>query len=89
MAHKKAGGSKAQQGSNVIGKRLGIKIPHGATIKTGQIIARQRGRSILPGKDVGMGRDYTLFAKAPGVVEFVKAKRVGNKKKVNIREAQK
>lgn len=86
MAHKKAGGSKAQQGSNVIGKRLGIKIPHGSTIREGQIIVRQRGRSILPGKNVGMGKDYTLFAKVDGIVEFIKAKRVGNRKKVNIKE---
>lgn len=86
MAHKKAGGSKAQQGSNVIGKRLGLKVAAGEFVKSGGIIARQRGRKILPGNNVKMGRDFTLFSVVDGKVEFVRAKRYGNKKKVNVIE---
>lgn len=86
MAHKKAGGSKAQQGSNVIGKRLGIKVSGGQFVKTGAIILRQRGRSIIPGKNVKMSKDYTIHSMVDGIVEFVKAGRTGNRKKVNVIE---
>ena len=70
MAHKKAGGSKAAQGGNVAGKRLGVKKSGGSIVKTGQIIVRQRGRTFIPGENVGMGRDYTVFAVANGTVAF-------------------
>lgn len=70
MAHKKAGGSKARQGANVAGKRLGVKISGGTSAKVGQIIVRQRGRVFAPGKNVGMGKDFTLFALKDGVVSF-------------------
>lgn len=70
MAHKKAGGSKAKQGGNVAGKRLGVKISGGSPIKAGQIIIRQRGRTFIPGKNVGMGKDFTIFAIKAGKVEF-------------------
>lgn len=84
MAHKKAGGAKAGQGGNVIGKRLGIKIDGGSMVKTGQIIVRQRGRTFVPGNNVGMGRDFTLFSMVNGVVQFVKLQKDGGRKKVNV-----
>lgn len=70
MAHKKAGSSKAKQGGNVAGKRLGIKIYGGEAIKAGQIIVRQRGAVYKAGEGVGVGKDFTIFAKREGVVEF-------------------
>jgi large subunit ribosomal protein L27 len=70
MAHKKAGGSKARQGGNVAGKRLGVKISGGSTVKTGQIIIRQRGRTFVPGENVDMGKDFTIFSKVDGTVKF-------------------
>ena len=84
MAHKNAGGSKAQQGGNVAGKRLGLKVAAGSMVKVGDIIMRQRGRTIIPGENVGMGRDFTLFAKAIGIVNFVNVRR--NKKRVDVIE---
>jgi large subunit ribosomal protein L27 len=69
MAHKKAGGS-TRNGRDSSGKRLGIKRFGGQLVKAGSIIARQRGTSIHPGKNVGLGRDYTLFAKIDGLVTF-------------------
>ncbi|MFZ5424850.1 MAG: 50S ribosomal protein L27 [Patescibacteria group bacterium] len=71
MAHKKAGGSKAKQGGNVRGKRLGVKVFGGSAVKAGQIIVRQRGRTFIPGDNVGMGKDFTLFAKIAGIVKFL------------------
>ena len=82
MAHTKSGGSKAGQGGNVAGKRLGVKIYGGSSVKSGQIIVRQRGRTYIPGENVEMGKDYTLFAITDGVVEFVWDTR--KKKKVNV-----
>ena len=69
MAHKKAGGS-SRNGRDSSGKRLGIKRFGGQLVKAGSIIARQRGTNIHPGKNVGIGRDYTLFAKIDGLVTF-------------------
>jgi len=71
MAHKKAGGSKARQQGNVAGKRLGVKLYGGSTVKTGQIIVRQRGREFIPGKNVKMGKDFTIFSLINGIVKFV------------------
>lgn len=82
MAHKKAGSSKAKQGGNVAGKRLGIKIYGGENIIAGQIIVRQRGSSYKAGEGVGIGKDFTLFAKRAGIVEFKNISK--NKKKVNV-----
>ncbi len=70
MAHKKAGGSKAKQGGNVAGKRLGIKIYGGEEIKSGEIILRQRGALYKAGDGVGVGSDFTLYALRPGKVKF-------------------
>ena len=58
-------------------KYLGIKITDGETVKSGMIIVRQRGMTFLPGKNVGCGKDYTLFALKPGKVNF-KTKRKRN-----------
>lgn len=69
MAHKKAGGS-SRNGRDSIGKRLGVKRFGSQLVKAGSIIVRQRGTSIHPGNNVGMGKDYTLFAKIEGVVTF-------------------
>lgn len=82
MAHKKAGSSKAKQGGNVIGKRLGVKVFGGEEIKEGQIILRQRGRTIKAGAGVGMGKDFTLFALKKGKVRFGLDSRT--KKKVEV-----
>ena len=69
MAHKKAGGS-SRNGRDSESKRLGVKVYGGEAIRAGGIIIRQRGTRIHPGKNVGMGRDFTLFAKIDGVVLY-------------------
>ncbi len=69
MAHKKAGGS-TRNGRDSPGKRLGVKKFGGQLVKAGSIIVRQRGTSIKQGNNVGVGRDYTLFAKIDGIVTF-------------------
>ena len=69
MAHKKATGS-TKNGRDSNPKYLGVKINHGQKILTGQIIVRQRGTTCLPGRNVGVGKDYTLFALKEGVVSF-------------------
>ncbi len=81
MAHKKGQGSTSN-GRDSIGKRLGVKRYGGQTVKAGEIIVRQRGTSIHPGKNIGVGTDYTLFAKIPGVVKFEWKDR--SRKKVSI-----
>lgn len=69
MAHRKAGGS-TQLGRDSISKRLGVKLFGGQSVKTGQIIVRQRGTKFHPGKNVKRGEDDTLFAAKDGVVVF-------------------
>ena len=69
MAHKKAGGS-SRNGRDSVSKRLGVKRYGGEQVLAGNIIVRQRGSSFHPGKNVGMGKDFTLFATAPGKVLF-------------------
>ena len=69
MAHKKSGGSSSN-GRDTIGKRLGIKKFGGEQVVPGNIIVRQRGTKWHPGKNVGMGRDYTIFALEEGQVSF-------------------
>ena len=69
MAHKKAGGS-SRNGRDSKSKRLGVKAYGGETVISGNILVRQRGTKIKPGKNVGLGKDYTIFAVADGVVEF-------------------
>ncbi len=69
MAHKKAGGS-TRNGRESHSKRLGVKKFGGEAVISGNIIVRQRGTQYRAGVNVGMGTDHTLFATAPGVVEF-------------------
>ena len=69
MAHKKAGGS-TRNGRDSESKRLGVKIYGGQVVSAGNIIVRQRGTRSHPGKNVGCGKDHTLFATAAGKVEF-------------------
>lgn len=71
MAHKKAGGS-SRNGRDSAGQRRGVKRFGGQNVLAGNIIMRQLGTKIYPGTNVGMGRDYTLFAKVDGVVRFEK-----------------
>ncbi|MFM7631092.1 MAG: 50S ribosomal protein L27 [Alphaproteobacteria bacterium] len=71
MAHKKAGGS-SRNGRDSIGRRLGIKRYGGESVISGNIIVRQRGTTVHPGANVGMGKDHTLFATTDGTVVFTK-----------------
>ena len=85
MAHKKAGGS-SRNGRDSESKRLGVKVFGGQTVTAGSIIVRQRGTKMHPGVNVGCGKDYTLYAKADGVVKFeVKGPR--NRQYVSIETA--
>lgn len=70
MAHKKATGSKANQGSNVSGKRLGLKVFGDQKVVAGSIILRQVGNKFFAGLNVGQGRDFSLYAKKEGKVNF-------------------
>ncbi|MBL0732104.1 MAG: 50S ribosomal protein L27 [Desulfosarcina sp.] len=81
MAHKKAGGS-SRNGRDSNGQRRGVKRYGGNRVSAGNIIVRQVGTRIHPGTNVGMGKDYTLFALTDGVVTF---ERVGrSRKKVSV-----
>jgi len=89
MAHRKAGGTaKNLRDSNP--KYLGTKLADGQKAQAGSIIIRQRGTAIMAGKNVGMGKDHTLFALKPGIVKFgIKRKtsfnsKVAVKKIVNV-----
>jgi len=73
MATKKAGGS-SRNGRDSAGRRLGVKKYSGEAVLPGNIIVRQRGTRIHPGKCVGMGRDHSIFALVKGTVEFKKKK---------------
>ena len=74
MAHKKGLGS-SRNGRDSKAKRLGVKIFAGQVVSGGEIIVRQRGTRFHPGNGVGIGKDDTLYAKAPGVVQFVTGRR--------------
>ncbi|MEW6676534.1 MAG: 50S ribosomal protein L27 [Pseudomonadota bacterium] len=69
MAHKKAGGS-SRNGRDSESKRLGVKRYGGQFVPAGNILVRQRGTQFHPGTNVGVGKDYTLFALVDGVVQF-------------------
>ena len=73
MAHKKGAGS-TKNGRDSKSKRLGVKCFHGHSVQPGNILIRQRGLSFKPGKNVGIGRDYTLYALKEGLVSFKKTK---------------
>jgi len=70
MAHKKGGGT-TRNGRDSHSKRLGVKVYGGQSINAGGIIIRQRGTTMRPGENVGMGKDHTLFALVDGKVKFV------------------
>jgi large subunit ribosomal protein L27 len=74
MAHKKAGGS-TRNGRDSKGQRLGVKKFGGEKVQAGNIIVRQRGSTFHAGRNVGLGRDFTLFALVDGTVKFVPGKR--------------
>ena len=81
MAHKKAGGS-SKNGRDSEGQRFGIKKYGGQKVRAGNILVRQRGTKIHAGVNVGLGRDYSVFAKIDGIVAF---ERFGkNRKKVSV-----
>jgi large subunit ribosomal protein L27 len=69
MAHKKAGGS-SKNGRDSIGQRRGVKRFGGQFVRAGNILVRQLGTKFHPGRNVGLGKDYTLFALTDGVVKF-------------------
>lgn len=73
MAHKKGGGS-SRNGRDSQAQRLGVKAFAGETVKAGAILVRQRGTRFRPGENVDIGKDDTLFATAPGKVEFTTGK---------------
>jgi len=81
MAHKKAGGS-TRNGRDSAGQRRGVKKYGGEKVLAGNILVKQLGTKIYPGTNVGMGRDYTLFATTDGVVKY---ERMGKtRKKVSV-----
>jgi large subunit ribosomal protein L27 len=81
MAHKKAGGS-SRNGRDSQGQRRGVKVFGGALVRAGNIIVRQLGTRFHPGRNVGMGRDYTLFARIDGVVRFERLDR--ERKRISV-----
>ncbi|MFT3674255.1 MAG: 50S ribosomal protein L27 [Chitinophagaceae bacterium] len=86
MAHKKGEGS-VKNGRDSQSKRLGVKIFGGQPAVAGNIIVRQRGTEYHPGKNVGVGKDFTLFALNDGVVEFRKGRNNKTFVSINIAEA--
>ena len=80
MAHKKGSGS-TKNGRESNSKRLGVKIYGNQVVKAGSIIVRQRGLTFKPGMQVGVGKDYTLFAMKDGIVQFEQIK---NKKFIHV-----
>lgn len=81
MAHKKAGGS-SRNGRDSQGQRRGVKRFSGQVVRAGNILVRQLGTRIHPGENVGMGKDFTLFAKVDGVVNYEKFGR--DRKRVSV-----
>lgn len=85
MAHKKGGGS-SRNGRDSEAKRLGVKKYGGEFVIPGNIIVRQRGTQFHPGANVGMGKDYTIFAKIEGVVHFEPI--TGDRKRISVYPAE-
>ncbi|MFC1934521.1 50S ribosomal protein L27 [Chloroflexota bacterium] len=81
MAHKKGGG-RTRNGRDSQSKRLGVKRYAGDSVRAGTILVRQRGTRIHPGSNVGVGRDYTLFALIEGIVKFEPTS--NNRRKVSV-----
>lgn len=88
MAHKKGGGS-TRLGRDSISKRLGVKRYDGESVRAGTILVRQRGTRIHQGNNVGLGRDYTLFALINGIVKYEPASKHKRKVSVYTREGEK
>jgi large subunit ribosomal protein L27 len=86
MAHKKGGGS-SRNGRDSAGRRLGVKRYDGEAVQPGTIIVRQRGTRIHPGKNVGLGRDHTIFSLVDGKVKFGPYAK-GRRKQVSVIEAE-
>lgn len=85
MAHRKAGGSaKNLKDSNP--KYLGTKLYAGQTAKAGSVIIRQRGTRIMPGTNVGMGKDHTLYALKEGTIKFGTKRKVGFNSKTMLKK---
>ncbi len=84
MAHKKAGGS-SRNGRDSNGQRRGVKRFGGNRVKAGNILVRQLGTKIHPGQNVGIGKDYTLYAKIDGIVAYERSGR--SRKIVSVYEA--
>ena len=82
MAHKKAGGS-TRNGRDSNPNYLGVKVFGGQSVKAGGIIVRQRGSAQRPGRNVGMGKDHTLYSLTEGRVKFTK-KRINNRERVLV-----
>ena len=78
MAHKKVGGS-SRNGRDSKPKMLGVKMYAGQAVNAGTILVRQRGTRITPGTGVGLGRDHTLFALAPGLVRYERVGKDGRR----------
>jgi large subunit ribosomal protein L27 len=81
MAHKKAGGS-SRNGRDSAGQRLGVKRFGGQWVQAGNILVRQKGTRIHPGENVGVGKDYTLFARIEGIVKYERKGK--DKKQVSV-----
>ncbi len=81
MAHKKGGGS-SRNGRDSQSQRLGVKAFDGQRVSAGSVIIRQRGTKVRPGRNVGIGRDFTLFALIDGIVAFERRGRDG--RQVNV-----
>ena len=81
MSHKKAGGS-SRNGRDSAGQRMGVKKYGGQQVRAGNIIVRQRGTKLHPGTNVGLGKDYTIYAKIDGIVTFERFGKI--KKKVSV-----
>ena len=81
MAHKKGAGS-TRNGRDSAGQRLGVKEYAGAVVDAGAVLVRQRGTRVLPGENVGVGKDHTLFALVPGTVQYAPAR--DDRRKVSI-----
>ena len=81
MAHKKGGGS-SRNGRDSPGQRLGVKRYGGQAVRAGTIIVRQRGTKFKPGNNVGIGKDYTIFATIDGFVKFENVAR--GRKRVSV-----
>jgi large subunit ribosomal protein L27 len=78
MAHKKGGGS-SRNGRDSKPKMLGVKMYAGQAVNAGTVLVRQRGTRITPGNGVGLGRDHTLFALAPGLVRYERVGKDGRR----------